>query len=35
MKLVTFTHQGSTRIGVVTDDAVADVCAASQACPAK
>jgi len=33
MKLVTFTHQGSTRIGVVTDDAVADVCAASSSLP--
>ena len=33
MKLVTFTHQGSTRIGVVNDDAVADVCAASSSLP--
>jgi 2-keto-4-pentenoate hydratase/2-oxohepta-3-ene-1,7-dioic acid hydratase in catechol pathway len=33
MKLVTFTHQGSTRIGIVKDDAVADVCAASASLP--
>ncbi|HXR25124.1 MAG TPA: fumarylacetoacetate hydrolase family protein [Candidatus Binataceae bacterium] len=33
MKLVTFTHQGSTRIGVIKDDAVADVCAASASIP--
>ncbi len=33
MKLVTFTHQGSTRIGIVKDDAVADVCAAAASLP--
>ena len=33
MKLVTFTHQGSTRIGVAAGDAVADVCAASETLP--
>jgi len=33
MKLVTFTHQGSTRIGVVKDDAVADVSATSSTIP--
>lgn len=33
MKLVTFTHQGATRIGVVKDDAVADVCAAASGLP--
>jgi 2-keto-4-pentenoate hydratase/2-oxohepta-3-ene-1,7-dioic acid hydratase in catechol pathway len=33
MKLVTFTHQGSTRIGVVKDDAVADVSAGSSSIP--
>ncbi len=33
MKLVTFTHQGSTRIGVVANDAVADVCATAATLP--
>jgi 2-keto-4-pentenoate hydratase/2-oxohepta-3-ene-1,7-dioic acid hydratase in catechol pathway len=33
MKLVTFTHQGSTRIGVVNDDAVADLSAGSSSIP--
>ncbi len=33
MKLATFTHQGSTRIGVVVGDAVADVCATSFGLP--
>jgi 2-keto-4-pentenoate hydratase/2-oxohepta-3-ene-1,7-dioic acid hydratase in catechol pathway len=33
MRLVTFTHQGSTRIGVVRDDSVADVCAADSSLP--
>ncbi|HVN88830.1 MAG TPA: fumarylacetoacetate hydrolase family protein [Candidatus Binataceae bacterium] len=33
MKLATFTHQGSTRIGVVVNDAVADVCATSASLP--
>ncbi len=33
MRLVTFTHQKSTRIGVATDNAVADVCAAAPALP--
>jgi 2-keto-4-pentenoate hydratase/2-oxohepta-3-ene-1,7-dioic acid hydratase in catechol pathway len=33
MKLVTFTHQGQTRIGVVKGDAVADICAASNTLP--
>jgi 2-keto-4-pentenoate hydratase/2-oxohepta-3-ene-1,7-dioic acid hydratase in catechol pathway len=29
MKLVTFTHQGATRVGVMQDNVVADVCASS------
>src|SRR5437667_7060821 len=33
MKLVTFTHQGSTRIGVVANDTVADICAAAATLP--
>lgn len=33
MKLATFTYQGSTRIGVVVNDAVADVCATSASIP--
>lgn len=33
MKLVTFTHQGSTRIGIVKDDAVADVTATVSSLP--
>jgi len=33
MKLATFTHQGSTRIGVVVGDAVADVTAAASELP--
>jgi 2-keto-4-pentenoate hydratase/2-oxohepta-3-ene-1,7-dioic acid hydratase in catechol pathway len=33
MKLVTFTHQGATRIGVVHDDSVADVCATATSLP--
>lgn len=33
MKLTTFTHQGSTRIGVVAGDAVADVTAAAREIP--
>jgi 2-keto-4-pentenoate hydratase/2-oxohepta-3-ene-1,7-dioic acid hydratase in catechol pathway len=33
MKLVTFTHQGATRIGIVKADAVADICAASATLP--
>ncbi|HLW70102.1 MAG TPA: fumarylacetoacetate hydrolase family protein [Candidatus Binataceae bacterium] len=33
MKLVTFTHQGKTRIGVVKGDAVADICAAASLIP--
>ena len=30
MKLATFTHQGNTRIGVVSGDSIADVCAAAE-----
>jgi 2-keto-4-pentenoate hydratase/2-oxohepta-3-ene-1,7-dioic acid hydratase in catechol pathway len=33
MKLATFSHQGSTRIGVVVDDAVVDLTAAAPALP--
>jgi 2-keto-4-pentenoate hydratase/2-oxohepta-3-ene-1,7-dioic acid hydratase in catechol pathway len=33
MKLVTFTHQGATRIGVVNADSVVDICAASTTLP--
>lgn len=33
MKLVTFTHQGVTRVGVVQGEAVADVCAAVSSLP--
>src|SRR5262249_52493920 len=33
MKLVTFTHQGSTRIGVVIGDQVADICTAAPDLP--
>ena len=33
MKLVTFTHQGATRIGVVRDNEVADICGASAGLP--
>ena len=33
MKLATFTHQGSTRIGVVVDDAVVDLAAAAPELP--
>ena len=33
MKLATFTHQGSTRIGVVVDDAVVDLTAAAPDLP--
>jgi len=33
MKLATFTHQGSTRVGIVSNDAVADVCAADPSIP--
>jgi 2-keto-4-pentenoate hydratase/2-oxohepta-3-ene-1,7-dioic acid hydratase in catechol pathway len=33
MKLVTFTYQGSTRIGLATADSVADVCVAASALP--
>ncbi|MGH7934633.1 MAG: fumarylacetoacetate hydrolase family protein [Candidatus Binataceae bacterium] len=33
MKLVTFTHQGSTRIGVISDDAVVDLAAAAPELP--
>ena len=33
MKLATFTHQGSTRIGVVIDDAVVDLAAAAPELP--
>jgi 2-keto-4-pentenoate hydratase/2-oxohepta-3-ene-1,7-dioic acid hydratase in catechol pathway len=33
MRLVTFTHQGSTRIGVVVDETIADVCATASEIP--
>lgn len=33
MKLVTFTHQGATRIGVVKDNEVTDICVASAGLP--
>src|ERR1700730_15041110 len=33
MRLVTFTHQGSTRIGVVMDGAIADICVTAPEIP--
>jgi 2-keto-4-pentenoate hydratase/2-oxohepta-3-ene-1,7-dioic acid hydratase in catechol pathway len=33
MRLATFTHQGSTRIGIVKDDAIADICATAADLP--
>jgi len=33
MKLVTFTHRDSTRIGVIKDDSIADICAADPSIP--
>jgi len=33
MKLVTFTHQGSTRIGIAIEGAIADICAVATALP--
>ncbi len=33
MKLVTFTHRDSTRVGVVKDDSIADICTTDPSIP--